>query len=94
MIAGPGERQSIAAFCRDEAVSTASFHIWGAKLATPDGHGAKRTQPVAFIDLGAIKEAVGVRSIGHAETSAPVPISGIDVRIDLDGGVVLTITRR
>ena len=58
--APPGDRlqrhaqsgKSIAAFCRDQAVSTASFHIWRAKLAAADGHLAKSA---AFIDLGAIK---------------------------------------
>lgn len=34
--------KSIVAFCRDESVSTASFHIWRAKLAAADGHGAMR----------------------------------------------------
>jgi hypothetical protein len=83
--------KSIAAFCRDEAVSTASFHIWRAKLAAADGHLA---QPAAFIDLGAIKDTAAVTSIAHPPQSAPVPASGIDVRIDLGGGIVLTITRR
>ena len=32
--------KSIAAFCRAEAVSTASFHIWRAKLAAANEHAA------------------------------------------------------
>jgi hypothetical protein len=83
--------KSIAAFCRDEAVSTASFHIWRAKLAVADGHLA---QPAAFVDLGAIKDTAAVTSIAHPPPLAPVPTSGIDVRIELAGGIVLTVTRR
>jgi hypothetical protein len=86
--------KSIAAFCRDEAVSTASFHIWRAKLAAASGHAAKSAQRAAFIDLGAIKEAVGVPSMAHSPASTPAPASAIDLRIDLGAGIVLTITRR
>jgi hypothetical protein len=32
-------------------VSTASFHIWRAKLAAASGHAAELAQPAAFIDL-------------------------------------------
>ena len=52
--------KSIAAFCRDEAVSTASFHIWRARLA--DVSVASPAQSAAFIDLGAIKDAVNQHS--------------------------------
>jgi hypothetical protein len=83
--------KSIAAFCRDEAVSTASFHIWRAKLAAADGRLAR---PAAFIDLGAIANTAGATSVAHSPASAPRPAAGIDVRIDLGDGVVLTITRR
>jgi hypothetical protein len=87
--------KSITAFCRDEAVSTASFHIWRSKLAGADSHAAQPAAPAAFIDLGAL-ETVAAASMVHppAAPSAPVPTPGIDVRIDLGGGIVLTITRR
>lgn len=86
--------KSITAFCRDESVSTASFHIWRAKLAAASGHSANPAQPSAFIDLGAIKNTAGVTSIAHLPASAPVLTPAVDVRIDLGGGIVLTITRR
>jgi hypothetical protein len=86
--------KSIAAFCRDESVSTASFHIWRAKLAAANGHAANSVQPKAFIDLGAIKDVVGATAMAHGPASAPTPTAGINVRIDLGGGIVLTITRR
>lgn len=86
--------KSIAAFCRDESVSTASFHIWRAKLAAADGHGTNAVQQAAFIDLGAIKDVVGESVTADGPASAPTPATGIDVRIDLGGGIVLTVTRR
>jgi hypothetical protein len=84
--------RSIAAFCRDEAVSTASFYIWRAKLAAATGHATNLAQPAAFIDLGTIKDTVSVTSIAHPPASAPTAV--IDVRIDLGGDIVLTIARR
>ena len=86
--------KSIAAFCRDESVSTARFHIWRAKLAAADGHGANALQQTAFIDLGAIKDVVAASAVADRPASAPTPTAGVDVRIDLGGGVLLTITRR
>jgi hypothetical protein len=83
--------KSIAAFCRDEAVSTATFHMWRAKLTAADGRLAQLT---AFIDLGAITNTAEVTSKAHPPASAPVPTPGIDIRIDLGGGIVLTVTRR
>lgn len=84
--------KSIAAFCRDESVSTASFHIWRAKLAAADGHGVMQHTP--FIDLGALKDVVGASVTADGPASLPTGAAGIDVRIDFGGGVVLTITRR
>jgi hypothetical protein len=74
--------KSIAAFCLDEAVSTASFHIWRSKLAAADSHAAQPVAPAA--------------SMAHLLVAprAPVPPPGIDVRIELGGGFVLTIPRR
>lgn len=86
--------KTIAAFCRDESVSTASFHIWRSKLAAASGHAANPTQPAAFIDLGTIANTSGVTSMVHPPASVPTPIAGIDIRIDLGGGIILTITRR
>lgn len=86
--------KTIAAFCRDESVSTASFHIWRAKLAAARGHAANPTQPAAFIDLGTIANTSGVTSMVHPPASVPTPNAGIDIRIDLGGGIDVTVTRR
>jgi hypothetical protein len=90
--------KSVAAFCRDESVSTASFYIWRTKLDVVDGDTPDPEQPAAFIDLGVIANAAGVTAMqdpqSHPPASAPLPTSKIDVRIDLGGGIVLTITKR
>ncbi|MDB5907567.1 MAG: hypothetical protein JWP34_1681 [Massilia sp.] len=47
-----------------------------------------------FIDLGAVTSAIAAAAPGHSLAPAPLAVSGIDIRIDLGGGVVLTIARR
>jgi transposase-like protein len=87
--------KSIAAFCRDEAISAASFHVWRTKLENDGNEQAARPAPhSAFIDIGAVKSAVGSRATEHSTPPAPLAMAGIDIRIDLGGGVVLTIARR
>lgn len=86
--------KTIAAFCRDESVSTASFHIWRSKLAAASEHAAQLDQRAAFIDSGTIVSTADVTPLAHSPASAPVAAAGTDVRIDLGGGIVLTITRR
>lgn len=51
-------------------------------------------QQAAFIDLGIIKDVAGASVTADGPASVPTQAAGIDVRIDLGGGVVLTITRR
>jgi hypothetical protein len=67
--------------------------MWRSKLTAVSGHAATPAQPAAFIDLGAIANTVGVASMAHRPASVPTPTAGIDIRIDLGGGIVLTITR-
>jgi hypothetical protein len=57
-------------------------------------HAARPAPQATFIDLGAVNSAVGSRATEYAPAPAPLAMSGIDIRIDLGGGVVLTIARR
>lgn len=87
--------QSVAAFCRGEALSTWSFYKWRARLRGLDASGVPARQavpePALFIDLGAVAgPAGGAPASGGAATAAP---GNIAVRLDLGGGVVLTIVR-
>jgi len=79
------------AFCRDEAVSTASFYGWRARLRAREGDPEPAPSAAApFIDLGMMAGVGSVVSRAAATASA----AGVDVRIDLGGGVTLTIARR
>ncbi len=87
--------QSVAAFCRGEAVSTWSFYKWRTRLRGLDARGVPARQavpaPAPFIDLGAVAGPVtGTPGTGGAAAAAPGHIA---VRLDLGGGVVLTIVR-
>ena len=93
--------KSIAAFCRDEAISQANFHVWCTKLANATNEGAAVPTPTpesTFIDLGAVSSAIVRRDPEPSPAPEPIhapPVThGLDIRIDLGGGVVLTIARR
>jgi hypothetical protein len=88
--------KSISAIWRDEAISQANFHVWRTKLASDTNECAAAPTPAAtFIDLGAVSGAI-VSAAPERSTpiQAPPAMPGIDIRIDLGGGVVLTIARR
>jgi hypothetical protein len=87
--------QSVAAFCRGEAVSTWSFYKWRGRLRGLDASGVPARpavpEPAPFIDLGAVAgPAGGTSAKAGAATAAP---GNIAVRLDLGGGLVLTIVR-
>ena len=80
--------QSVAAFCKERGLSVASLYGWRTQLGKSSAvMVAKARSVVPFIDLGAVREP------------SPVPIaamagSGVNVHLDLGGGMTLTITRR
>ena len=73
---------SVPAFCRREAVSTASFYRWRGLIERREGGEALAVQsPSAFVDLGAL----GAQSAHGA---------AMDLRLDLGGGLSLHLVRR
>ncbi len=73
---------SIPAFCRREAVSTASFYRWrGLIERRADGEVLAVESPSAFVDLGALR----------AESARGAPV---DLRLDLGGGLSLHLVPR
>jgi hypothetical protein len=79
--------QTIKVFCQQESVSVWSFYHWRRRLqepAAPSGSDAA----AAFVDLGAVTPA-GARVEAAAATGA----ANLTIRLDLPGGVVLTIAR-
>jgi putative transposase len=73
---------SVSAFCRREAVSTASFYRWRGLIERHDGGEALavRSEP-ALVDLGTLK--------GETARAAAV-----ELRLDLGGGLSLHLVRR
>jgi len=77
---------SVKAFCKREGVSAQSFHRWrralgavGDEIATRGEQHARGSD--AFIDLGALS--------GERQFAA-----GLEIRLELPGGVVLQLVRR
>lgn len=87
--------KSVSAFCRDEAISEGNFYAWRSRLQTKNGNAPscppKRITP--FIDLGAVKGVATTERLSGATSNSPAIASGIEVHIDLGGGVSLTIMR-
>ncbi len=73
---------SVAAFCRREGVSVASFYRWRGLLGSTaeDGQGGEGEPMPAFVDL----DALGL----------PRPAGGrLEIRLDLGGGLILSLVR-
>jgi hypothetical protein len=84
---------TVGEFCAREGLNTSSFYRWRERLesAGPQAVAPRRAQPTgasvppsaaSFIDLGGLVESS--RSAG----------SGLELRLDLGGGLVLQILRR
>lgn len=78
---------TVQAFCRDEAVSTASFYRWRSRLerASADREPLQKTAITAmasptpeFVDLGTLR---------------PTASSRLELRLDLGGGLLLHLVR-
>ena len=95
--------KSVTAFCRDERVAESTFYQRRARLNGGKG-AAPRSYPTAggkertgFINAGPMVIAVpgdrGMRT-GCAKREAPAePGSGVEVRLELGGGLVLYVRR-
>lgn len=95
--------KSVTAFCRSEGVAESTFYqrrarLNGGKRAAPrSGPTATRKERTGFIDAGPMVIAVpgeaGLRA-GCAMREAPAePGGGVEVRLELGGGLVLFVRR-
>lgn len=77
-----GSSLGVAAFCRSEAISAASFYRWRNLLSDAgDGNrGIVRKAAPAFVDLGTL-------------SSAATPRPRIDLKLDLGDGLTLHLVR-
>jgi hypothetical protein len=88
--------QSVAAFCRAESLSVGNFYAWRARLAaigSNPGFGPLLTNPAAFIDLGVVSSDDRSSGAPRADRKPNASAASVEVRIDLGGGIVLTIQR-
>ena len=86
---------TVEAFCEREGLSRSSFNRWRSRLQQPPvkvrspmtskAGTTPIAAPAAFLDLGPLATA--------APTAAPMP-SGVELRLDLGGGLSLTLVRR
>ena len=89
--------QTVAAFCRSESISIASFYLWRKRsLASPDSADdgdAKSVSavPPRFIDLGPVTKLNGA-SGPKPSTVASSP-ARLTIELDLGNGVVLRLLR-
>jgi putative transposase len=78
-------RQTVAAFCAAERVSVPAYYYWRKRLGSeglPAAHASR-----SFIDVGPVRADSG------ATVAAAAPVPGLEVRLDLGGGLLLHIVR-
>ena len=80
--------QTVKTFCHQESVSACSFYHWRQRLQQPTAPRDGGAESAAFVDLGAIT-ASGTR----IESAAATGVANLTIRLDLPGGIVLTIAR-
>ena len=89
-------KQSVEALCRSESVSSALFYQWRKRLDINAVNPAlaMRTPSAAptFIDLGPANDSA-VGTTPRIVTNTATPRTGIELRIELGSGMVLTIVR-
>lgn len=81
--------QRVEAFCKDEGVSAWSFYRWRKLLGAAKRQARAPAAAAPFIDLGTVPvppmRAERTREDGH---------TGMEIRIELGGGIIVQIARR
>ena len=82
--------QTVKAFCREESVSEFRFYHWRRRLQRPTSPRGTDvpTGGAAFVDLGTI-----AATDTHIEPGTAAGQANLRIRLDLPGGIVLTIAR-
>ena len=86
--------QSVAAFCRAEGIPVSTFYQRRARLKKqgPQKRNPADAAVASFIDAGALVVSAPARPVAPPLQTAERR-DGVEVRIDLGGGVVLRVTR-
>lgn len=76
-----GSGKSVAAFCQEQGLATQTFYWWRSRLSWQKAGAAPRpAAATSFLDLGAIPAAAE-----HA--------GSLSIRLELPGGIILTMAR-
>ena len=89
-----GSGQSVEVFCKNEGVSAWSFYRWRKLLGVSmkPSKAVVRKLPVPFVDLGSMP-APQVPTELSGKRMPVERAGGVEIRIDLGGGVMLTVVR-
>jgi hypothetical protein len=80
-------------FCERERLSTSSFYRWRDRLQSADARAVELRLPSAT-GVAVRPRAADFIELGSLAGSSRDADSGLELRLDLGGGVVLQITRR
>jgi len=85
-------RGTVAAFCAAESISAWSLYDWRRKLAADEGSaGEAQVSTVApFVEVGQMRPAQG----GRGAAPGRLPGGGVELRLELGDGLLLTLVKR
>jgi hypothetical protein len=85
---------TVSAFCAREGLSTSSFYRWRERLDSVGDAGGAAPRRGGRSELAVQPTAAGFIDLGHLGGPPRDVGAGLELRLDLGGGVVLQIVRR
>ena len=86
-----GAGLTVEAFCQREGLSRSSFNRWRSQLTMRAGAAAATASSASDARQHAAPPFVDLGLLGAADIAAP---AGLELRLDLGGGLSLTLVRR
>jgi hypothetical protein len=85
---------TVNAFCAREGLSASSFYRWRERLGSVGDAGGAAPRRGGRSERAVPPRAAGFIDLGHLATPTREASAGLELRLDLGGGVVLQIVRR
>ena len=85
---------TVSAFCAREGLSTSSFYRWRERLGSVGDAGGAAPRRAGRSELAVPPSAAGFIDLGRLGEPTRDAGTGVELRLDLGGGVVLQIVRR
>ena len=85
---------TVSAFCAREGLSTSSFYRWRERLGPVGDAAGAAPRRGGRSELAVPPSAAGFIDLGHLAAPTRETGAGLELRLDLGGGVVLQIVRR